>query len=247
MDTYKACTYCREPIPHHRAWCNHYDYRQAAPEPAPAETSSEDSMKTDPQVQKQLHEAADKLMPFAKRLEAVRSLCGMQPLEFSLTVLTEQLVFMSGQIQSGMEQLTKSLSGSQASAPQPAPSSQASTAPAASDVAGQAGSHPRFSSEETLDRVARLEGRTKELQDQIHSLRKRLTSLEIDFQFHPPTSSMMRWADSSTPLVRKTAGSATTSSARPRSTSKRSKRSKQTATVRASSSAQKGRAKRGAT
>src|SRR5882724_2993998 len=155
MDTYNACTYCREPIPHHRSWCHQYaESMRKGPVSEP--TSSEDSTTSDPQAQKQLHEAADSLLRCKNDGETLRSLTGMPPSEFWPTAMMAAISHMSGQLDTLGTLLTKlpsALNAPRSSGPQPAPSSPASMPADVSAASIRAASPPRFSSEETLNRV----------------------------------------------------------------------------------------------
>jgi hypothetical protein len=225
----------------------------------PLRTSSEDSTTTDPQAQKQLHEVADRFIAYEKNQLELANLCGMQLSAFWPIAQTALLQLIHGLLQSGMQPSTTSSNDSLASGPPPAPSSQASTQPVASDVRTQDESHLQSSLEETdaekafnllLTRIQELQDQINIVQEQFYLLEtstdRRLTMLEIGYQRLQQTSATTRKASSTTSPKAKTARSPTTPSASTRSTSKRSRRPKRTTAGSVSSSAKRNRVKTGA-
>jgi hypothetical protein len=223
-------------------------------------TSSEDSTTTDPQAEKHLHAAADRLLYYKKNAETLQSLTGMPSSEFwpiALTVLTER---MSGQLDTLATLLTKPQSDLNApnnSGPQPAPSSQASTQPVASDVRTRDESPAQFSWDADMESllVQRVELTEQRLQAQINLLGMRVRGLEQDFYQrsrendflpHLQTSDTTQTASSTTSQKESMARKATTPSANSRSTSKRSRPPKPTMAGSVSSSAKRSRGKTGA-
>lgn len=237
--------------------------------------SSEASTTTDRQELEKLQKAAARLLHYKKDAEALRSLTGMQPSVFWPIVMTGLIEHMSGQIQSGMQQLMKNSNASQASDPPPAPSSQASTEQVALDVPTQGESRLQYSlverishleaqrfkwKEQAYQEVLRIHSRMEELQAQINALRagerdatvsllRRIACLETLTLSprRPPTSTMMPKVDFTTQPAPKTAGPATSSSPNTRSTSKRSRPPKSTKAASVSSSAKRKPAVSGAT
>ena len=260
MDTYKACTYCRQPADHpHQPWCLQVAKWafEVPPEAPPAAISSEDSTTIDPAAEKELRASADNLLAWKHHLQKLQSLCGMPDSVFWPTVQMAAMSHTNGRLAIITQLLTKSLSASRDSDPQPAPSSLPSTAQAASDADTPDESLRQYNSDEPSALARALMIRMTELQDQILankkveqintvSLAQRLTALEERFSPAPrPTSDMMPTVDFITPSEPRMAGSATSSSASIRSTSKPSKPRKRTKAGSVSSSAKRKPGKRG--
>jgi hypothetical protein len=221
--------------------------------------SSEDSTTTDQQELKRLHAAADKLLHYKLEADRLQSLTGMPPSEFWPTAVTAMIELTSGQILSGMERLTRSLSASKALDQPHAPSSQASTATGASDAPTQDES-PAPSSLGAKVALQAIEVRMERLQGQINTLAvqaqaltgstaRRLAALETEFAYLTLqlTSVTTPSTGSTTSPVERTEPTSTSSSASSRSTSKQSRRPKPTKAATGSSSAKRKLARSGAT